>query len=378
MGSDLYEQIEKILIEAKGKPLTVREIIDKLKERDDNINREKVRRCLQSSSFAIETLHPVKKKNAWIHINYRKNKETKEMNEFELKLRIQHTNRIKEKVIEPFLKQLPHISSTVLYWGIENPKYKGLFFVTSPMLYLGRLDVEDEPLLYDFSEFHVKFKPNPVEELKKFNKEVKKFNKIWGYIHNKIISIIERKITIFSLYSKFLEEKEIKKEWLEKIKRLYIEKYHTYEEDTFLMLTMLGIFPSRLAQWIYENLVMIIIGKWNLEKIFSSYIEEVGEFYCYYLKSPILSPDAVFCGFIEKTKQSKKQFQKMMDNKIKRLIKKIAELEKIKKNILNLHKIVQKLQKIEENIRYSLKKHNELIILLGDCPYYPWYKENLK
>jgi len=249
------------------------------------------------------------------------------------KSRILHTQDIKDNVIKPWLEQLWSINGLL----ISCPK--GGFFV------------EDATLFSDFKN-HIKFNPNPFNELESYRKKYEEFS-------DKKSRIYQSEIT------------RIIGEEMEKVPVDFGKKdTTTYDLATWIFGKICDSFDLRLY-YSKDFDEREAIGHMNLD--FDSYVKDADGSYEYllifYIRDSRLQ---ICCGSIAKWKKSKEEFKREMDEFIKIILKRVKESEHIKDTIIALHETRKELFYHLQNMRESLKKHYELQILPGDCRYYPW------
>lgn len=249
-----------------------------------------------------------------------------------IQLRIAHTNIIKEKVIRPWLERMkPKGHSTNI-----TDKY---FFPD-----------ESEPLFSDFKR-HIKFKPDPFDELANVSKLKKEFDKKRRDLEYIILSII----------SQVLEEGPASFETEPNRIKEVVDFRDEYDE------ARMG-----LCKWIIELMDTRRLYSSDVETYdeiyldFTSSVKEKGSLYEYYVHD-------IYCGYIRKTDLSKEKFKEKMDELIKKIIKQITVTERIENEIESLHKIKEPMETHLYNIRESLEKHLRLEIFPGDCEYYYYY-----
>ncbi|PNX49784.1 MAG: hypothetical protein BV457_00440 [Thermoplasmata archaeon M9B1D] len=180
MSQETIKQIDTILLNEKGNPLITSEIVQKLKNEYGNkkANRETVRRLLNYMEKDLETacsvLHPILKKNAWIHKKYDK-KKLKQINiDFEpiIKTLRQDLNRLYkffDPMVPPEIK-IPFIS---------------LHFEKKPISPLFKKNIEDllekNPTLFK----------DPFKEIEELKKMELNFYKLRRKITKEIDSIVK-------------------------------------------------------------------------------------------------------------------------------------------------------------------------------------------
>lgn len=251
-----------------------------------------------------------------------------------LPYRLTHTKVLKEKVIKPWLEQLP---STV---GLK---------ITYPKK---ELLVLKEPLFLDFKK-HIKFEPNPFVELEKFMELRKNFlqkkRTIKLFILANIISV-----ELEEAPASFEVESGIVKEHLDYMDEYDETRYSLYKWVTDMMIDLhFSGFDEEIFDKLYSD--------------FYSYVKETASTYEYYVGN-----DDIYCGRILKEEMPKDKFKKEMDEIIKNILKQVKESEYLRDEIDSLYETERNMSQNLDNMRTSLEKHYRLTILPGDCEYYHW------
>jgi hypothetical protein len=264
--------------------------------------------------------------------NYRE----KEFNEkLKNQLRKKHTIDIIKKVIDPWLDQI-----------------EGKHLVNHHM---SGFSVKNDVLLSDFKH-HIKFTPNPFDELEKFELQCKGYNNKLRQLSRDISRIICME---FEEYLNEFDQQDDKD-----IPELLNDEPN--DRDNIL---------NDLKTWLIG-----ILFDWNSYYFddavfdyqyahFDSSVKETQWNYEYYIN---VKDKNLFCGSIDKKNNGKSEFEQKMNNKIKKILKIIKEQKSLKEIASNLNEILNQMNNHLNNMRKSLKQHKELIILPNDCKYYPW------
>jgi len=174
---EVSNQIKKILCDAEGRPLLKKEIFEELQAsygyEGSERKVERVLGSLKEEGIAEQVPARVTRKRriftaiGWVHFSAIVKKGTESKTNHD-KIRASHTEAIKEKVIKPWIEQLPDIYIDGLY-KIVVYKEESLFQKFGSMYY-DKLEVEDKLLFEDFKK-HVSFYPSPFELLEKLREK---------------------------------------------------------------------------------------------------------------------------------------------------------------------------------------------------------------
>lgn len=157
--------------------------------------------------------------------------------DFKYESRKKHTEDLKKEVIEPWLNELPVISVA------EGIRITISDSVDAP--YGDSLPVEKETLFCDFKN-HIRFSPNPFDELEKFKKKAKSFEERRYNLERKILTIIDAEMEFNAIYNNLenaiseTEESKILKEFNEAIN-----------------------IAERLLNWVLEKLDAFYCIRWD-------------------------------------------------------------------------------------------------------------------
>jgi hypothetical protein len=240
------------------------------------------------------------------------------------KYREKHTEDIKNKVIRPWLELLP---TEIGRKRLVVP-------------YLINFSKVNRALFDDFKK-HIKFSPNPFDELEIYKAQRKEFIHAKKDLQHKVYSMIDRELDL-----------DGERFWF---------KYDSISEKLtdFLCFSDNGDDISySLLKWIYG-----ILEEWY------SYFYEHPVAYEYHIKRD--NKDDNY-GRIYNQEIGGTEFMNKMDKHIDNIMKRVKESEDIHDDIMALYEMKRELVSYLKNISESLEKHLELLILPNDCKYYPW------
>jgi len=243
----------------------------------------------------------------------------KAKNNFMDSLKFIHTNKIKEKIIKPWIEQLPYVSYNGIYYkvGVLEVEFEGKSKI---------LPVENELLFEDFKK-HVKFNPNPFNLLEELKKQTEDFWKFKDNLYKKIIAMIKDELRV-PISPK--------------------NKIGKWEEDTF---------SYSLTDWIYNAIILKAENK-NIDfkryyNDFNSKVIDINEALEYFVDRN---------GFI-KVKKDNKNIESFKDNTDRRILKILSHVKKFEYNedATAIIKIVKTLNELKNQMKINLEKHLELI-----------------
>ena len=342
-AAKIEEREQSIIRALKGKPDINERILERIKEQKlmSKMTYYNIRNKLVKAEKIIrENLG----RQVWLYLPedealFRKNARRGERGPVEkdvedkekLRFRIAHTNDIKEKVIKPWLERLKPSQDLIIL------HYKDDF------------SGESEPLFSDFKK-HIKFKPDPFDEGEIIRELDKEFNKKRRDLEYRILSIISQELE--ESPAAFTTESS-------RIKNV-VGFGDEYDEARL-----------SVCRWITDLMDERRLYSDDVEAFdemyldFRSYVKENESMYEYYVND-------IYCGYIGKANTSKNKFKVEMDKCIKKILKRVTELEHFEEEIESLNEIKKLIKKHMYNIRESLEKHLRLKILPGDCEYYYW------
>jgi len=252
---------------------------------------------------------------------------------------IKHTNDIKNKVIKPWLEQLPIRQKL----GIAYPK---------------EFTVQNHVLFADFKKNHVRPEfGNPFDELEKLYGWESDFReKVTNLRENIFYNIIGKEIDRSP--AEFEPDEDMPN--VEKDMRCYIgERNEAMKKLTDWIVDILDwVYPS-----FHEDSFDYLCSHIPLS------IKETESSYECYITDDYSSQGDLFCGRIRKQNASRIDFLEMMDECIEKIVRKAQNSEVLQKDISVLHEIQHEMVSHVEKIRKSLNKHLELPLLPNDCEY---------
>jgi len=241
------------------------------------------------------------------------------------KYREKHTENIKNKVIRPWLELLP-----------KEMERKRLV-----VPYLMNFNKVNRVLFDDFKN-HIKFSPNPFDELEMYKAKRKEFIHAKKDLQHKVYTLIDEELNLDD------------------------EKFWSVYDSISEKLTDFLCFSDNgddisysLLKWIYD----ILIGWYsNLHKHPVAYrYRMMGD-----------NNDDSYWESIYNLKIVGTEFTNKMEEHMNNIMNRVKESEDIRDDITALYKMQRELVPYLKNISKSLEKHLELLILPNDCKYYPW------
>ena len=263
--------------------------------------------------------------------------------EYKDEYRKKHTEDIKSGVITPWIEDLQNWREMA---DLETP-------------YLINFSKVNRVLFEDFKN-HIKFIPNPFDELEMYETKGNEFIQAKKDLQHKVYHIIDEELDLADETFWFKEDSTSRK-----IKELL--NFHVEDDDI----------KYNLFEWIY-----IILKDWYRsgfdEGVFDVYYQK---FYLYFHENPVAyeyyikitgKDEDIYCGSICKRKIGKKKLLNEIDERINNIWKRVKESEDIHDDITALYEMQRELASYVEPIIESLERHLELLILPNDCRYYPW------
>jgi len=285
------------------------------------------------------------------------NEAHEQFSETPIEARVSHTREIKDKVIKPWLKQLPKI-----FW--DGPwhmvdKMREVPFRKDDREDFRRLDVEDEILFTDFKENHVTFSPNPFDCLEKFKKKTDKFWKARANLRAKINKLVEEEmgLPVISWDAKRDEPSKSHESGQ------YVDTV-SFELNWLLYYAILknplsesSIDISSLDKFYYE---IILDGSPDNVSVMVE-IPDGTNFYQYRF-------DDRGVVWVDCKHKEPDKVKSEMDKKIKDLLETVKKPKytNMGKQIVDL---LSELEDIRKEMEGSLEKHLRKEILDGECPY---------